>query len=57
MFPLLKIQVANQVMSDENPQAAPTFLWLADPWDDVDEKLDWIAQVKNGNAFNLLSSI
>ena len=24
--------------------AAPTFLWLADPWDNVDDKLDWIAQ-------------
>lgn len=24
--------------------AAPTFLWLVDPWDNVDDKLDWIAQ-------------
>ena len=26
--------------------AAPTVLWLADPWDNVDDKLDWIAQAK-----------
>ena len=24
--------------------AAPTVLWLADPWDNIDDKLDWIAQ-------------
>ena len=26
--------------------AAPSVLWLADPWDNVDDKLDWIAQAK-----------
>ena len=32
--------------------AAPTVLWLADPWDNVDDKLDWIAQAKRTDLHN-----
>ena len=36
--------------------AAPTVLWLADPWDNVDDKLDWIAQATLSKSQVLIQS-